>query len=456
MEAPGNDTWSQRRVQAALALVFCLLSFLQWGGLILLVPGLLYRSQSGLGLGKRWLLCTIWGFTFVLVFYSWAFHYGWLAWLALVTVRGLPWGLFGLPSYLLERGRNGQNPAYCALACGLGYALVTGLLLLGITGADWETPLAALADWPWLLSGLPWTGLVGGSLLLGVFSGLLLSGSKKAGLSGLGLLVTFVALSATLFARTEPREVGLRIALIQTGWNQDVKWDAELAERAQNRLLSMTEEAVGQGAQLVIWPETAWPVRSMLRRYTDTRRIGREARRLETEFLVSSIEEVPGGWHNSVCQVLPTGAFGAQYQKRRLAPFAEYIPLPTEHQFTLREMGPFQSISPYLPGEREVIFESSGYSYGVLICYESMIPGPAAELAEKVDFLVVVTNDAPFRAEWPKEAHFRSAVLRAIATGKPVVQAANTGVTGFINSQGVIIERTTPGFSRAVVKHASP
>lgn len=455
-ETDGKEIWLSRRVQAGLALVCCLLSFLYWGALIVVVPGLLYRAQSGLSLVRRWLLCTLWGLAFSVLFYGWAVYYGWLAWMALACVRGLPWGLFCLPSFFLERHKGKSRPILRALACGSGYALVSGALLQGITGADWETPLAALASWPWLISLLPWTGLVGGSFLLGTVSSLLLERQKRSVFLGLALVCSLVVTSVILFWRTESREVNLEVALIQTGWTQDVKWNDENVRTAQERLLSMTEEAANAGAKLVIWPETAWPVRSMRTRFRDTRRIGRLARNLGVEILASSIEEVPGGWHNSASQVLPTGAFDAEYRKRRLAPFAEYIPLPLPHQYTLREIEPFDSISPYLPGEREVVFESYGQTYGVLICYESMVPGPALTLAERADFLVVITNDAPFYLEWPKEAHFRSAVLRAIETGKPVVQASNNGVTGSVNSKGVVIERTQPGFSKPAVKHARP
>lgn len=400
-------------------------------------------------------MCTVWGVGFALVFYGWAYAYGWLAWFALVAVRALPWGVFGLFSHLLEK-RESSSALQHAVACGAGYALVTYLLLLGITGADWETPLAALTPWPWLLSFLPWTGLVGGSFCLGLLSWLLCSAERKTIAAGLGAVLLFVAASTLLYSRTESREVDLQIALLQTGWSQDVKWDRDNVGAGQSRLLEMTTEAAEKGARLVIWPETAWPVRGMRRRFTDTRKIGRLARKLKVEVLASSIEEGPNGWYNSVSQVLPSGAFEAEYRKRRLAPFAEYIPLPREHQFTLREMKPFQSISPYLPGEELVVFQSDQLSYGVLICYESMTPWPARELAQQVDFLVVVTNDAPFLADWPKEAHFRSAVLRAIENRRPVYQAANTGVTGFINSKGSIITRTQRGFSDPVVKWAGP
>ncbi len=428
-----------------------------WGPLVLGVAGTLYRAQSGLSPLRRWALCTVWGLVFAAAFYSWAILYGWLPWIALVAVRGLPWGFFFVPSFILERRGGGWVGG--ALASGFGYALVSLTLLLGITGADWETPAATLASWPWTLALLPWLGLVGMSLTLGLLSGLCILGGKKGCALAAGLLSLLALMSYLLYSRGPERLPEVPVALIQTGWTQDVKWDQENVMQARDRLFELTEEAAEEGARLVIWPETAWPVQGMRRRLTDTRKIGKLARRLKVELLASSIEDSENGWYNSVSQVLPTGKFGEDYQKRRLAPFAEYIPLPQSTQTTLREMEPFSFISPYLPGERDVVFKGEGYSYAVLICYESMTPWPAAGAGE-VDFLVIVTNDAPFQVEWAKEVHFRSAVLRAIENRVPVLQAANTGVTGVISSRGKVFARTDPGYSGPAVKctasHGTP
>jgi apolipoprotein N-acyltransferase len=217
-------------------------------------------------------------------------------------------------------------------------------------------------------------------------------------------------------------------------------------------LFALSEEASANGADLVIWPETAWPNRGMRRRPSDSRAIGRSARRQGVDILASSIEETEDGWYNSVSHVLRTGGFGEEYRKRRLAPFAEYLPLAPEWEQWLRQREPFSHISSFLPGEQARIFQTQNKRFAVLICFESMIPGPAADLAPEVDFLVVVTNDAPFGSEKPKEAHFRSAVLRAIQVGKPVFQAANTGVTGIVDRRGTVLSRTPPGFSGPTVQ----
>jgi apolipoprotein N-acyltransferase len=210
----------------------------------------------------------------------------------------------------------------------------------------------------------------------------------------------------------------------------------------------------------------------MRRRVTNTRRIGRAARKLKVDILASSIEEVPDldpettvlpvepaspDWLNSVSLVLASGKFTQHYEKRRLAPFAEHLPLPQSWQGQLRRVRPFSRISRFTPGVEPAVFTTTGgQRFATLICYESMTPDMAAEMAPQVDFLVVVTNDAPFDHSQANEAHFRSATMRAVETGKPVLQAANTGVTGAISGDGRILLRTPPGLSGPSVQYLRP
>lgn len=450
------NTAQERSRLALLTLLTALLAFWGVGWMILAVPGLLYQVQRSLALKQRLAALLAWGLSFAAIYYSWAIYYGLLPWLGLVLVRGLPWLLFPLPTFLLETFYPKAAVELRALACGLGYGAVAFLLLLGPTGADWDTPMAGLTAWPWTLALLPWLGLVGGAVLLGTCSGALFTCRKRAGLGGLLLLSVWLGVSAWAFSLTSAKRVGTPLALVQTGWEQGMKWDEGNVQFAKERLFELTESAAAEGAHLVIWPETAWPHMGMRRRPKDSRAIGKLARRLQVDILASSIEEGPQGWFNSVSLVGGNGRFEAEYKKRRLAPFAEYIPLPSQVEYTLREMAPFKDVSPYLPGEEMVVMESSGERYGVLVCYESMIAEPTEELSEFVDFIVVVTNDAPFRWEAPKEAHFRSAILRAIEFEVPVFQAANTGVTGIIDSKGQVLARTEPGFSGPAVKLFEP
>lgn len=386
--------------------------------------------------------------------------------MALALVRGLPWALYPTPELVWRwwRRRRGKSEldseVVRVLAGSLGLGLVSQTLLLGITGVDWETPAALLTPWPSLLFPLPWLGLAMMAVLIGLVSHLLVS--KRIGLIvlGLALLGVWVGLAQALW-RPDLKGPGLPVALVQTGFSQEEKWDSSRREQGIEQLLRATAEAAQAGAQLVIWPETAWPHRGMRRRVTNTRKIGKAARTHQVDILASSIEEVPDekdpDWLNSVSLVLSSGRFTDHYEKRRLAPFAEYLPWPQAWPPRLRALPPFSSISRFVPGSRDVLFTtSSGHKFGVMICYESMNSEMAGRLASQVDFLVVVTNDAPFRHSQPNEAHFRSAILRAVETGKPVLQAANTGVSGAIASNGRVLLRTPVGFSGPNVQHVRP
>lgn len=425
---------------ATASLLSAWAAFELWGALVLLYPGLLLQAGKGLSAPRRLALGLVWGLAFAGVTYRWVFRFGLWPWLALTLVRGLPWLLFFLPVLLAERSEKDLKVP----ATGLGLGLVSLVLLAGMTGVDWETPAACLTTWPWLLRPLPTIGLSGVAILLGTLSAALVAGQPRSKGIAAGVLVVWFALSA-LWPTSSGDRQRLKVALIQPGWAQNQKWEESNRQAAVDRLFELTEQAAQKGAKLVIWPETAWPYRGMRKRFTNTRKIGKLARKLKIDLLVSSIEvDEDEAWRNSVSQVGPDGAFKAEYQKQRLAPFAEYIPWGDQ---TLRQYPLFAQISNYVPGDQSPLMTTSqGVRLATMICYESMTPSRTATVAPQSDLLVVVTNDAPFAHQAPAEAHFRSAILRAIQAGRPLVQASNTGVTGVIDAQGRVLTRTERGY----------
>lgn len=395
---------------------------------------------------RRMAYSAAWGLLFSAVFYIWSLAYGILPWLGLVAVRGLPWALLPLPNVVLSR-RGWNAPWQQALGFGTGLALVSWALLAGPTGNDWETPSGAFTDWPALLSSLRYIGLVGYAFVLGIICGLLGSLSNQARIVGAVALVGWGILNIALYSNLPgDRLPELKVALLQTGWSQEEKWDADTRKSGIELLLGMTRQAHQAGAQLIIWPETAWPNRGMRKRFRDTRAIGKLARELAVPVLASSIEEEEDGtWLNSASLINAKGKFTLEYQKLRLSPFAEFLPLPNALERRLRTVPPFSYIGRFKPGELQPVMTAGPYRFRVLICFESMVPGPAASSKAEVDFYVVLTNDAPMVYEWPREDHFRSAILRAIQFQKPLYQASNNGVTGIVNSAGEVVARTQPG-----------
>lgn len=428
-----------------------------FGILIFVVPGALGLALENVSLKRASIAIFIWAAFFYAVFHRWSLYYGPLPLIGLILVRGIPWLLFPLPAILAAK-KGWDSPLSRCLAVSAGYTLVCLTLLLGPTGNDWETPAACFASNPWCLTTLPWLGLTGFAFLIGLISSMLLGKRKQLVVGGFLLLVGFSGLSGLLSRNHQPPELpsNLKVALVQTGWSQEKKWDKKSRAEGRQRLLDLSTEGAKNGASLIIWPETAWPYQGLRRRPSDTRTLGRLARRLKTQILATSIEVTKAGnWLNTVSRITETGRFRQHHKKIRLAPFAEYIPLPAPLDSALRAVPPFHHIGIFVAGDELSIFDLGELHYAVLICFESQVPWMVSEVIEQVDFIVVVTNDAPMVQEAPKEYHFRSAILRAAQFRIPVLQASNNGVTGAVRAGGEVIQRTEPGFTGPKVLNLS-
>jgi len=78
-----------------------------------------------------------------------------------------------------------------------------------------------------------------------------------------------------------------------------------------------------------------------------------------------------------------------------------------------------------------------------LICYEIIFPGLVRKFyTDGGDFMVNITNDAWFGTTSGPYQHFSMTVFRAVENRKPVIRAANTGISGFIDSSGRVLSRT--------------
>ena len=439
----------------ALALVACLLAFHHFSGLALVgLAALSLGTRHGSAPSRIRKAC-LWGALYAGLFHVWILFQDPLLWCLGLILRGGVWGLLVVPSLLIRTMLKQKELVLPleAVAWGVGLALVTQAQISTSFGFDWEIPLVAFATVPALLVGLPWLGLPGLSGAVGVIVTLMATRHLKLMSLGCALLVSWLTWSLTLYGRLPaglPPDLP-SIGLVQTGWTQRQKWDPARMLEAKLRLFHLTETARRRGAQLVVWPETAWPQNSLHKNARDRASIADFSQRLGVEILASALDKDPTGWKNSVYLVTPDGGFVKEYHKRRLVPIREYVPAPESLEQRLRSFDLLRDSSRYRAGVRSETFTLGQRRYACLICYESTTPEPAADYAEDIDFLVVVTNGATLRSEFAKEAHFRSAILRAIQFRKPVFQASNDGVTGVIDSRGAVVLRGERGYSGADV-----
>jgi len=407
--------------------------------------------------GKALAWAFAWAFLFYLVTISWLF-----------PVAGFAAGM--LAALCAAETAVGLWTARCFLGWkrGLGWVLAPFVW----TAMEFLIASIPIFSFPWCLLGnsqylnLPFiqicsiTGVFGLSfLIVAVNAGIAFwlrwclwgerNGGGRAGaatvLLAMGLIGIWLWGSARL--RVEPAGKTARIALLQGNYDHLQKWSGEertLADilRTYSRL---SARAGRENPDLVVWPETAVPV-SVLEVPVTGAEVEASVKASGAYSLVGSLKtpEDPNleGQHNTAFLFGPDGEKrAAEYYKRHLVPFGEYVPFK-KILFFVDIVSAGASI--FAPGNQATLFEiprpdSQSLKFGVLICYESAFPPMAREYARQdADLLVVITNDAWYGKTAMPWQHVALAVIRAVENGVPMVRSANTGVTCWSDARGRI------------------
>jgi apolipoprotein N-acyltransferase len=126
--------------------------------------------------------------------------------------------------------------------------------------------------------------------------------------------------------------------------------------------------------------------------------------------------------------------------------FGEYIPLRETIPW-LRKLTPFSDNFGIAKGEKAVLFQLDEYRFAPVICYEDTVPHlvrgivkSAKASGQPVDCLVNLTNDGWFHGSSELDQHLITAQFRAVECRTPVVRAVNTGISAFIDGDGVVLE----------------
>ena len=421
---------------------------------------------------------------------------------ALGLVAGLAWAtgrtywitetlqLYGALSWATAAATNALLILYMALYLACFVAVCRRL--------DFSSPLFAwsaagvwvLLEWVqnWMLSGFPWqllgysqylnlpflqwaaiTGVYGLSFLIVLFNAALAQAlSHRAFISYLSLpLFLLVAVHLWGFYRLhnapDPPAASLRVGVVQGNIPQDRKWKVNrLAWTARHYAALTRDLAAAEKPALIIYPETALPLYfgdPLYATYVDS--ITALAPELGTPMLVGSLkgdsQDRAAPVYNRAFLLNAQGEVVDYADKVHLVPFGEFLPFPSIFQYLgglTAESGIFARGARH----KALRLPRSGTSFGVFICYESIFPEiTRALMAQDPDFLVNATNDAWFGTTAAPHQHFAQTVLRAVESGRAVVRAANTGISGLIEPSGRIAYRTplfaTVGFAIDVPLH---
>ncbi|MDO3640654.1 apolipoprotein N-acyltransferase [Mucilaginibacter sp. L3T2-6] len=133
------------------------------------------------------------------------------------------------------------------------------------------------------------------------------------------------------------------------------------------------------------------------------------------------------------------------YHKSKLVPGAEALPFPTTLGFLKPVFAQLGGATGMYGGQDEpgVFYSQSGIGAAPVICFDSIWGDWVADAVhEGAQFIAVITNDGWWENTSGKDQHFDYAKLRAIETRRWVCQSANTGISGFINQRGDVVQHS--------------
>lgn len=363
----------------------------------------------------------------------------------------------------------GQAVAFALAAAGAAALGGRGAPLWLVLPAAWTVAFSLTpALFPWRpaatqVSWLPWVQLadVGGQPLLDLLLALagcgLVEGLRARRLGALMVAAACVlgplAYGVVRIPEIEAERAAaspLSVGVVQPNVGIYDKHDPRLWHEQLVRLRTSTAALEDQGAELVVWPETAYP-------YPMTRGARREPRGrvaphrdgVTGPLLIGSltVESRCRRW-NSAVALESDGTVAGIADKVELLAFGEYVPLwhvlpPLQDAFQCPGI---------TPGERPQVLELAGSRIAVLNCYEDVLDGYARRVAvAEPDFLVNVTNDAWFGDTSEPWLHHMVARMRAIETRRDLLRAVNTGVSAHVSATGEDLYRSETWVADAFV-----
>jgi len=249
----------------------------------------------------------------------------------------------------------------------------------------------------------------------------------------------------------------IRVCVIQPNIGQSDKWRPSWKIKGLSRYLDMSQRAVkGFRPNLVVWPEAS--VTFYLHEEPRlTKKILDLARKGHFDLVFGALSYQLGVaktvYHNSAYLVSSEGTIVSRYDKMKLVPFGEYVPLRRLLPFIKNIVGAEED---FTPGKVLNPLESNVGPLGTTICFEGIFPEISRDLVRKGSVLLLnLTNDGWFGRSSGPYQHLRLSAYRAVEDRVYLVRSTGTGVSAVVTPLGRIpvrIPLDSEGFFRAVIR----
>ena len=466
----------------AVTLVLPQIGFLEWVTLVPMIVGAFWLCDRE---PLRWRTC--YGVSFATVFFYYFILYHWFVylypldfvgldkaaslvvvlagWLGLSLLQAIPGGLI-LPLFrVICKSRAARRfPILKPFAFAAIWVIFEWSSTLSWTGVPWGRLCLGQAEMLPMLQLSSVLGSYAVSFLLLAVNGLLayaiLYRERQTICGGIALGLLFANLTFGLIRmNVKPKaEKTVVAAVIQGNINSHDKWDEDSLDNTLDIYERLTRKAASEGAELIVWPETALPYsfnESKSLQYF----VSELAQECNATLIVGALYSGEEGEFNSLYLVESDGTVTEQrYDKRHLVPFGEYVPMK---KLIVTLIPPLSELISLLGGELEAgkdsaLFTTEWGSVGSMICFDSIYEMlGVSSVRDGAELMVISSNDSWFYDSAAVYQHLRQAQLRAIEEGRYILRAANTGISSVISPRGEAlgcIEPLVDGYSVCEVK----
>ena len=331
-----------------------------------------------------------------------------------------------------------------------------------------------LLEWfrGWFLSGFPWlalgythldTPLAGWAPTGGIYTlsfavagcagaaALLVIGSTRTRIIAFAAaaVLWLAGFALTKPVWTTPTGAPMTVAIVQGAVPQDEKWTVD---RSSTVRLYTELTAPHLGKDVIVWPEAALPIlahEALQILDPFTRLAHARGSRLVTGLVRYDFDR--DEYYNGLVALDDEPQW---YYKRRLVPFGEFFPVPSFVREWLRLMNlPYSDLTAGEQGQTALKVKQQ--KIAPTICYEDAYASEQLDVLKEATLLVNVTNDAWFGDSTAAHQHLQISRMRALEAGRPLLRAANDGISAIIAADGVVkstLPRFVPGVLTGVIQ----
>jgi apolipoprotein N-acyltransferase len=327
---------------------------------------------------------------------------------------------------------------------------------LGVTGQLWNALGYSQAYHPYLIQTATWGGVYAVSFLIALINAvvaLLITSRTRWTMAASLLSVLAVGFA---IENSQPNMLEFRIVdehrvvdvvAVQPNVPMTAVKSVEETKELIERHLSLSTGALNsltdnKHPRLVIWPES--PMNFTYSSDNSLRElVAGFTRQHHTSLLFNSLEPAPAdGAYNSALLVNEEGRLISQYDKIRLMPFGEYVPLPQWLPGASLITG---IVGEFTPGTNYTLMPFGDRRAGVFICIEAAYPWIARRMtSDGAGVLINISNDGYLGPTAVMRQHLANAIFRAVENGRPVLRVTNSGLSASINTYGHVYGLTEP------------